>query len=133
MLTAGVRPAAAVRSAWARKPGQSTPPFSSKGSRIADMPTGLRRGRSRRSGSTVSGMVHLGRTGPVDEAALLRRPHEHEASPLRLRGVPVATPVLHHLRRHFEALAVVASEQLVAIGAGGGFRLRFERDLAAGA
>src|SRR5438046_1010892 len=45
MLTAGVRPAAAVRSVWASNAGHSTAPSAVWGSRIADMPVIVRPGR----------------------------------------------------------------------------------------
>src|SRR5262245_11799666 len=57
MFTAGTRPAAAVRSTWAWYAVQSTRPFSWNGSRTADMPVMLRRGRIIESGSTILAII----------------------------------------------------------------------------
>jgi hypothetical protein len=51
MLTAGVRPAAAVRSTWASNPTQSMSPAAVNGRRMADIPVIARPGRRRAIGS----------------------------------------------------------------------------------
>src|SRR5436190_10987468 len=54
MFTAGVRPAFAVRATCSRNAVHATSPFVSNGSKIADMPTIARRGRSIAMGSITS-------------------------------------------------------------------------------
>src|SRR6185312_7963419 len=71
MLTAGVRPAEAVRLAWAVNAAQSTGPPASNGSKIADAPEILRRGRSRPIGS-ISEDVDIGADPSYSKVCLPR-------------------------------------------------------------